>query len=128
MSLIYRGKYSDFWISDGILYFEYHNIPLLDLKIAKTIVGERLEFQGGKSYPILCKTRGIHDANKAARDFLASQGSTLAIAVAVVEERMVAQNMLELYLKRNLPLIPTQVFNEEYNAKQFLNTFLKHKK
>ncbi|WP_339610464.1 hypothetical protein [uncultured Planktosalinus sp.] len=125
MSLIQRGKYSDFWVSDGILYFEYHPIPLVDLKIAKAIVGERLDFQEGRSFPILCKTRGIHDANKAARDYLATQGSYLATAVAVLEERLVAQHMLKLYLKANQPLIPTEVFTEEYYAHQFLKPFIK---
>jgi len=125
MSRIHRGKYSDFWVSDGILYFEYHNIRLVNLKIAKAIVGERLDFQEGIHFPILCKTRGIHDADRAARDYLSTQGSYLVTAVAVVEDRKIAQHMLKLYLKGHQPLIPTEVFTEEYNAIQFLKSFIR---
>jgi len=125
MYRIHKGKYSDFWVSDGILYFEYHTIRLVNLKIAKAIVGERLDFQEGMHFPILCKTRGIYDADKAARDYLSTEGSYLVTAVAVVEERKVAQHMLKLYLKGHQPLIPTEVFSEDFQAIQFLKPFIK---
>ncbi|HCY80942.1 MAG TPA: hypothetical protein DHV22_04705 [Xanthomarina gelatinilytica] len=124
MILPNQGTYSDYWIFEGILFFVYHEIPFLDLKIAKRVLKERLEFQDGRSFPILCETKGIQDASKSARDFLALEGSILANAVAIVEQRIVAQSMIQLYLRRNQPLIPTEVFNNSLEAQKFLYHFL----
>lgn len=124
MILPNQGKYSDYWIFEGILFFVYHEIPFLDLKIAKAVLKERLEFQDGRSFPILCETNGIQDASKSARDFLALEGSILADAVAIVEKRIVAQSMIQLYLRRNQPIIPTEVFNNSLDAQKYLYNFL----
>jgi hypothetical protein len=127
MILPNEGKYSDYWIFEGILFFVYHPIPFLDFKIAKAVLKERLEFQEGISYPILCETMGIQDASKSARDFLALEGSILADAVAIVENREVAQSMIQLYLRRNQPLIPTEVFSTSLEAQKYLFNFLNSK-
>lgn len=119
-----QGKFSDFWMYNGILYFVYHSIPLLDHYMAKSIVQERLEFQQGRYYPVLCDTSGIQDATKLARDYLALEGSTLTKAVAIVDHRSVAKSMLELYLKRNRPLVPTAVFSDNIAAQKFLHPYI----
>ena len=62
-----------FWIEDRILHVEYKPEIFIDLEAARLIVADRVTFQKGKPYPILCYTEGITSSNKAARDYLCSK-------------------------------------------------------
>lgn len=109
-----------FWIDDGILYFIYKPIPYLDLSIAQAIVSSRILFQENECFPIFCDSRGIKDSSKAARDYLAQQGSTLTKAIAIFENRHFGEPMLEYYLLRNKPLVPSEIFTDRERAIEFL--------
>jgi len=124
MFQVREGQFSNFWISDGIVHFIYQDIPLLNLEIAEAILRERMQFQAGMAYPILCNTSGIIDADMAARNYLAKEGSTLAKAVALVDQRIISQGMMQLYIQRNKPLVPTSVFDNNYDAIQFLKKYI----
>jgi hypothetical protein len=71
----YENNYARFWISDGILFFEYKPNTIIDLMAAKRIVSDRVRFQNEKSFPIFCDVRGVIDTEKAGRDYLAQSGS-----------------------------------------------------
>lgn len=113
-------QFCKFWIEEDVLYFIYKNISYLDLDIAKSIVSSRLLFQEGQPYFIFCDTGGIIDSNKLARNYLAHEGSLLANAIAIYDQRGIGKFMLNYYLLRNKPLVPTEFFTEREDAIAFL--------
>jgi thermostable 8-oxoguanine DNA glycosylase len=115
--------YAKFWVSDGIMFFIYKPIAYLDFQTAKMIVDQRLRFQKETQYPILCDTQGIKNSAKSARDYLANEGSTFAKAVAIVDNRHIANVMLRFYLIKNKPLVPSKIYETQEDALIFLNAF-----
>ncbi|OBX23235.1 MULTISPECIES: DUF7793 family protein [Bizionia] len=116
-----ENVYAKFWVSDGILFFIYKPIDYLDFPTAKIIVDDRLKFQQETQYPILCDTQGIKNSVKSARDYLANEGSTLAKAVAIVDNRIIANVMLRFYLLKNKPVVPSKIYHTQEEALNFLN-------
>lgn len=119
-----ENNFAKFWISDGILFFVYKPHTIIDLKAAEKIVADRLQLQEEKAYPVFCDTRGIKDANKEARDYLAKEGSTLTIAVGFLVDFPVNKAIAQFYVKTNKPLVPTEVFTNKDEAMDFLKSFL----
>lgn len=111
-------------ITDGVLYFEYKPIQLLYYEVAKDILKQRLHLQGEVSYPIFCRTTGIHDMDKGARDLMAAEGSLYTKAVALVDQRFIAKTMADFYIRINRPLVPTSVFKNEKKALRFLRPYI----
>lgn len=115
-------QFCKFWIEGALLYFIYKPIPYLDLDIARRIVSSRLLFQESESYFIFCNTGGIADSSKEARDYLAQEGSLLAKAIAIYDQRGIGKFMLNYYLIRNKPLVPTEFFSDGEEAIAFLKS------
>lgn len=115
--------YSKIWMADGILIFVYKPLPVLDYSTAKIVVNERLHYQQDASFPVLCDLQGIKDADKAARDYLANEGSSLLKAVAMVDTRAIIEALLRVYIHRSKPLIPTQLFENHFEAMHFLKSY-----
>jgi len=124
MGDLIENEFAKFWIGDGILYFVYKPHIIVDLKAAEKIVADRLKLQDEKAFPIFCDTRGIKDVNKEARDYLAKEGSTLAIAVGFLVDFPVNEAIAQFYVKTNKPLVPTEVFTNKNEAMDFLKSFL----
>jgi hypothetical protein len=119
----YENEYAQFWIKDGILFFEYRPNVVIDLTIAHRIVADRIQMQKEKSYPVLCDIRGVVDSDKAARDYLAQSGSVLAKAVSIVTNQSVSLIMTSFYLKICKPSVPTKIFTDDSSALAFLETY-----
>jgi len=119
-----ENEFAKFCIGDGILFFVYEPNINIDLKAAEKIVSDRLKLQNEKAYPVFCDTRGIRDVNKEARDYLAKEGSTSAIAVAFLVDFQVNKAIAQFYVKTNKPLVPTEVFTNKDEAMDFLKSFL----
>lgn len=119
----FSNSYATFWVDDGILNFIYHPEVVLDITAAETVVADRIKFQEGKEYPVFCDTRGIKDTEKAARDFLAKEGSLLALAVAFLVNPPISQAITDFYIRTNKPITPTKIFSEKYEAIKFLQAF-----
>jgi hypothetical protein len=83
-------------------------------------------FQQGKKFFIYCDTRGIMDSSKAARDYLAIDGSILTHKVAIFDDRKIANVMLKYYLFRNEPLVPTAIFKDKDKAIIYLKYTLEN--
>lgn len=122
MDRINETLFCKYWIEDGILYCLYKPIDYLDLDTARAIVSSRILFQENEFFPIFCDTRGIKDSSKAARDYLAREGSTLAKALAIFDDRYLGASMLHYYLLRNQPLVPSAIFTDREEALEFLET------
>lgn len=120
MDRVDETLFCKYWIEDGILFVLYKPIDYIDLDAARTIVANRILFQENDPYLIFCDTRGIKDSSKAARDYLAREGSALARALAIFDDRYLSMSMLHYYLLRNRPLVPSAIFTDRDEAIAFL--------
>ncbi len=120
MSNHIENIYSELWIKDDILFFSYKDNVTIDLSAAKMIVKDRLYLQQGKVMPVLCDMRGIAEIDKAARDYLALEGSLLIKIVALVVSPPISQLISMFYLKTSAPALTTKVFTNRDDAIAFL--------
>lgn len=120
----FENEFISLKVENGILHFAYKPIKKLDLLTVQKIVGDRLSYQQGLYFPVLCDTRGIQASEKAARNYLAKQGSSYAKAVAILDDRNVSRAMHRIYIRKNQPMIPTKVFSDYDEALFFLMQFV----
>lgn len=120
----YENEYAQFWITNGILIFEYKPNIILSLEVAQNIVADRIHFQNEKSFPVLCDVRGIVDTEKSGRDYLAQSGSVLTKAVALIVHQKVSSTISNFYLRINKPTVPTQLFTNQDEALAYLKPFI----
>lgn len=119
----YENSFAKFWISDGVLFFQYKSNTIIDLKVAQLVVTDRIHFQRERAYPILCDLRGVVSTDKAGRDYLAQFGSVLATAVGLVVHERLLFAISNFYLEVNKPSVPTQIFSTDIDALQYLREF-----
>lgn len=120
----FENDHCSYRFVDGILHVIYHQGATIDFKAAIQIVKDRLFLHEGMSFPVLCDIRGIKEINKPARAYLAIEGSMLVKAVAVLVQRPVSQLVSEFYIRTSNPPIPTQSFENEEEALDFLRKFI----
>jgi hypothetical protein len=120
----YENDYARFWFAERILFIEYKPQITIDLKVAQRVVADRIQFQKGKSYPVLCDIRGVVDSEKAGRDYLAQSGSVLITAVALVIHEQVSLTISNFYLHISKPTVPTKLFTTRHDALNYLKTFI----
>ncbi|MGS2739642.1 DUF7793 family protein [Sinomicrobium sp. M5D2P17] len=119
-----ENEFARLWIQDNILFFIYKSDAVIHLEAAKKIVRDRITFQQEKAYPVFCDIRYVGDVDKQARDFLAWEGSALAKAVGVLTEPPLTKAMVDFYVRKSKPRVPTGVFTEKDKVLEFLQGFL----
>lgn len=119
-----ENGFARFWIENRILYVRYKPEVLIDLEAARLIVSDRITLQNGKPFPILCYTDGIFSSTKVARDYLAIKGSILAKAIAYLTAPTVSLAMLNFFIEKNEPSVPSEIFTNEVAAINFLKPFI----
>ncbi|WP_428743302.1 hypothetical protein [Tenacibaculum sp.] len=120
----FDNNYASFGIKEGILSFVYKEGVDIDLPAAMEIVSDRLRLQKGKTYPVLCDTRGVKSIDMNARRYLSTEGSVFIKAVALVSDTPLSHIFSEIYVKGNTPPIPTKIFNNEAEGLNYLSEFL----
>ncbi len=120
----FENSYASFGIKEGILFFVYKEDVDIDLPAAIEIVTDRLRLQKGKSYPVLCDTRGVKSIDMNARRYLSTEGSVFIKAVALVSDNPLSHIFSEIYVKGNTPPIPTKIFDNETEAITYLTELL----
>jgi hypothetical protein len=80
-------------------------------------------FQKNMSYLVCCDARGLKEIDKAARDYLAREGSDLVIAVGILIESPVTRILTNFYLTISKPLTPTKLFTDRDEAIAYLNSY-----
>lgn len=125
MKKSFTNDYATFWIDQGIVFFVYHPGVIIDYRAAQRVLSDRLRLQDEKTYPVLCDTRGVEDTEKAARDFLAKEGSVLTSAVAFLVNPSVSKVITEFYIRTNKPATPVKVFTDKSQAVKFLKNYPK---
>ena len=118
-----ENEYAKLWIEDDILFVVYKNDVSIDLAGAIKIVEDRLFLQQGNAFLIFCDMRGVKSADKAARNYLAFEGSVLIKAVALLINNPLSYIISGFYLKTSKPIISTNVFTDEAKALTFLRSF-----
>jgi hypothetical protein len=119
----FENEFAEFWIENDILYFIYKPSTRLDLECTRQIVADRKKFQQNTSYLVFCDARGLKEADKASRDYLAKEGSDLVIAVGVLIESPVTRILTNFYLAISKPLTPTKLFTDRDQAMAYLESF-----
>ncbi len=120
----FENDYTSYRFHDGVLHIVYHQGVIVNLNAAVQIVKDRLLLQEGRAFPILCDIRGIREINKAARAYLAVEGSILVKAVAVIVEPPVSKMLSEFYIRTSKPPIPTQSFEHIEDALVYLKEYM----
>ncbi|WP_423819668.1 hypothetical protein V5739_03550 [Salinimicrobium sp. TIG7-5_MAKvit] len=119
-----ENAFAEFWIENRILYIRYKPDIFMDIEAARLIVADRVTFQKGKLYPILCYAEGIASSTKPARDYLAIKGSVLTLAIAYIASPKVSLAMLHFFKEINKPVVPSEIFTSEMAARKFLHSYL----
>jgi hypothetical protein len=122
-SSCHENKFAQFWVHNGILFFQYKPNVVIDLTAAQLVVADRILVQNERAYPILCDIRGIVAIDKAARDYLAKSGSVLTKAVSLLGSHTISLALTSFYIRINKPRVPTQIFTDELAALAFLESY-----
>lgn len=120
MPLFLENEYAAYHIQEEILFVTYKRGIIINLPAAIQIVEDRLALQEGLSYPVLCDIREVRCIDKAARDYLAVEGSLLIDAVAYLVEPTVSRAISDFYIHINNPPVPSKNFTDIEAAKAFL--------
>ena len=116
----FENEFAEFWVEEGILHFVYKPGAVLTLEAAKLVVKDRLAFQKGESRKVLCDLRGLREADRSARDYLAKQGSEQLEAVAMLIDSSVTRIIMNFYINLSRPETPTRVFTDRIEALEYL--------
>lgn len=120
----FENEYAKFWIEAGIVFFVYKENSSIDLNAARQIVQDRIQFQKQFEYPVYCDIRGMKRADKAARDFLAQEGSLYTKVVAILVDSPMTKIIGNFYLGLNKPTTPTKMFTDKQEALDYLSKFV----
>lgn len=124
MQNYFENDFTQYMLVDNIVHIIYKKGVFIDLQASKRIVRDRLMFQEERAYPVICDIRQLRKVDKAARDYLALEGSLLIKALAFIIEPPVSDVMTRFYLMTNHPEIPTATFREISKALAYLGRFI----
>jgi hypothetical protein len=119
-----ENEFAQFWIQNRILFLEYKPNVVIDLKAAQQIVGDLMQIQNEKGYPVFCDMRGIVAIDKAARDYFAQSSSVLTKAVGLLGNQSISLTLTSFYLKICKPKMPTRFFTDKAAALAFLESYI----
>ena len=120
----FENAYCQLWIENGILYVMYRKGLYLRLEDAKIIVADRLKFQQGVVYPAYCDFQGVIRGDKAARDYLANEGSAMVSAIACHITSPAVRIITNIYVTFSRPKVITRMFSKKEYAISFLKKFV----
>ena len=116
--------YARLRIEDSILVFEYKPTRIRGIELARRIVSDRIQFQKGRAYPVLCDARRLLDADNIARNFLAYEGTLLTKAISFLVQPIHNKTRAEFFVQSNTPLVPTGIFTKEEKARAFIKPYI----
>jgi hypothetical protein len=120
------NEYIAYSFENEILYAKFLNNVAIDLGAAKKIFHYRMDFTGGRSFPILVDSTGIKSTTKEARDFLSSDEAragvkATAILISGYLSSAIANFFLNVTVKK--PLVPTRIFSDRQKAINWLKQY-----
>ncbi|MBX2970175.1 MAG: hypothetical protein KF803_12465 [Cyclobacteriaceae bacterium] len=121
---VFETPYVTMWLKDGLVYCKYADDLDLSIEVAKFCVESRIFFTKGKPAVLLVDMKGIKSTSKEARNYMATIGTTLVTAAALVTGSPFNNALANLFLSVNKPAIPTRLFSNEDDARQWLLPYL----
>ena len=118
-----ENRYARLWISRGLLFIAYKPGTIIDIRAARKVTTDRLALQKKKTYPVFVDFREVKCADKAARDYFATDGLVLMRCLGVLIASGAARAIVEYYRKDHKPTIPVALFTEEKEALKYLKNY-----
>ncbi|MGP8217601.1 MAG: STAS/SEC14 domain-containing protein [Bacteroidia bacterium] len=112
-----------FEIKEGILYGKYKKGVALTLELVKELVTRRLEFAENIPYPVIVNIDGLKSVNKAARDYLANEGTKGIIAGALVTKSAYGAFIRNFFLRLTKPPFPSRMFKDTTEAQKWIEQY-----
>lgn len=117
-----ENEFVSYKIDSRILYVSFKENVHINHRTARTIVADRIRYQEGMPYRVICDVSGVKSSTKLARDYLAGIGSEVLIAIAFITP-LHMQNILSYYLASYVTEVPVKIFSSRLQALQFLQPF-----
>lgn len=111
------------WMEEEIIFVKFIDKLDMTLEKAQSAVEARLSVCAGISYPVLVDMRGIRSVTREAREYLAGEGTRLIKAGALLVESPLSRTLGNIFLWINKPEVPTRLFSDEKEAKEWLKKF-----
>lgn len=119
----YENDYAVYELKEDILKITFKPNILIDNNAARLIVKDRLRFQTYSDYFVICDISQIKRINARARKYLATNGSSLLKAVALVSSENTSFALANYYIQINKPTVLTKVFKKVEQGEEFLEQF-----
>ncbi|WKB81815.1 hypothetical protein IZU89_12310 [Cellulophaga lytica] len=117
------NTYATYELIDDIIYITYRKNVILNLQAAEIVIKDQFSLHSGLKRGILCDIRHVKAIDKAARVYMAREGSILVSALALIVDSPVSIMMSEFYLKTSNSAVPTASFKSTEEALLFLNKY-----
>lgn len=115
--------YVSMLLKDDIMYCKFADELKLNLRIARLVVAERMRISQGKKYPCIFDLRGLSSVTRDARHYLATEGSNLVIAGALLVKSNISKTIGNIFLTLNKPKVPAKIFTDRQSALKWVKTF-----
>jgi|SRR5690554_5338985 len=119
----YENDYAVYELKEDILKITFKPNILIDNNAARLIVKDRLRFQTYSDYFVICDISQIKRINARARKYLATNGSSLLKAVALISSENTSFALANYYIQINKPTVLTKVFKKVEQGEEFLEQF-----
>lgn len=120
MLTIYENQHATYEFRDSILYIIYKADHYIDYQAARKIVSDRLRIQSYKAFPIICDVSNVKGISSEAKEYLATYGSDLTKAVALISTKNTQLSLAEYFVTINKPSVPTKIFDNLEDAALFV--------
>ncbi|MEM6522359.1 MAG: hypothetical protein AAGF85_10895 [Bacteroidota bacterium] len=111
-------------IENSIFIFVYKPQELLNAEIANICIEDRFKYCEYEPYPVLADIRQVKSFTKEARDLLATKGTDLLSAAAILVKSPVQRMITNFYIEVNKPKKPTRMFTDEKKALKWLSKYV----
>lgn len=119
----YENDYAVYELKEDILKITFKPNILIDNNAARLIVKDRLRFQTYSDYFVICDISQIKRISARARKYLATNGSSLLKAVALISSENTSFALANYYIQINKPTVLTKVFKKVEQGEEFLEQF-----
>ncbi len=124
MQEIVESPYCTMWIENGILHHVYKPNLIINLDIAKKLVADRLEVSAGITRPMLVDICNLVAIDGPSRRYLAGSEAIKYMSAGAIYLNSYLQFLAgTVYLKVDIPLVPSRLFTEKEKALLWLEQF-----
>lgn len=120
----FENDYCKMAIKEGVIYCTFAPFLEITLKVAVSMVSDRIKFSKRKSYPMFTDISNLKYINREAREFLAGkEGIRQLSACAYLASTQHERFLWEMFLKINRPAVPSRIFTDKKDAITWLEQF-----